>query len=65
MCSSTECALVTLLIDSFRHIEGASTIFGTAMNYVALRLLGVEKDDSLAKKSRRFLHANGTYLLTQ
>lgn len=44
-----------------RHIEGTSSIFGTAMNYVALRLLGVEKDDPLAKKSRRFLHANGIF----
>lgn len=44
----------------FRHIEGKSTIFGTAMNYVAYRLLGGEVDDPTAAKARKFLLDNGT-----
>jgi lanosterol synthase len=46
----------------FRHIEGKSTIFGTAMNYVAYRLIGGEVDDPTAAKARKFLLDNGTAL---
>jgi lanosterol synthase len=27
------------------HIEGESTVFGTAMNYTVLRILGVSEED--------------------
>ncbi len=30
------------------HTEGPSTIFGTTMNYVALRLMGLHPDDSVS-----------------
>lgn len=40
------------------HIEDHSTIFGTAMNYVALRLLGLPKDDQRCVRARNFLKAN-------
>jgi lanosterol synthase len=40
------------------HVECPSNIFGTAMTYVALRLLGVPKDDARVVRARRFLHAN-------
>lgn len=35
------------------HIEGESSVFGTAMNYVTLRLLGASEEDS------RIIHARG------
>lgn len=36
------------------HIEGESTVFGTGMNYVVLRLLGVSEED------KRMVMARGT-----
>ena len=41
------------------HIEGESTVFGTAMNYTALRLVGVEADDPLMVRARATLHRLG------
>ncbi|KAJ3336675.1 Lanosterol synthase (Oxidosqualene--lanosterol cyclase) [Gonapodya sp. JEL0774] len=41
------------------HIEGISTVFGTALNYVALRLLGVPADDPVCVKARGTLHKLG------
>lgn len=41
------------------HIEGPSTLFGTIMNYVACRLLGMAADDEIAAAARRFISANG------
>lgn len=41
------------------HIEGASCVYGTSANYVALRLLGVRVDDEAAGRARYFLHARG------
>ncbi|KAF8850490.1 oxidosqualene:lanosterol cyclase-like protein [Acephala macrosclerotiorum] len=41
------------------HIEGESTVFGTAMNYTALRLLGVSEEDSHLIKARGTLHKLG------
>jgi lanosterol synthase len=37
------------------HIEGHSTVFGTSLNYVALRLLGVPADDPACVKARNTL----------
>jgi lanosterol synthase len=37
------------------HIEGVSTVFGTALNYVALRLLGVPADHPVCVKARNHL----------
>lgn len=45
------------------HIEGHSTIFGTVLNYVALRLLGVSSSHQFMKQTLEFLSkepANGT-----
>ena len=42
-----------------RHIAGQSTVFGTALNYVAMRLLGVDKDDKDIVKARGVLHQLG------
>ncbi|ELR10814.1 cycloartenol synthase [Acanthamoeba castellanii str. Neff] len=40
------------------HIESPSTIFGTGMNYTAMRLLGVPMEDDRMKRAREFLAAN-------
>ncbi|KAF1994227.1 terpene synthase [Amniculicola lignicola CBS 123094] len=41
------------------HIEGESTVFGTAMNYTTLRLLGAEADDPRMLKARKTLWGMG------
>ncbi|NUP11887.1 MAG: terpene cyclase/mutase family protein [Polyangiaceae bacterium] len=41
------------------HVEDRSTMFGTAMNYVALRLLGVPADDPRAVRARKWIHTEG------
>lgn len=41
------------------HIAGESTVFGTALNYVTMRLLGVPVDDSCLVAARKFLMAKG------
>jgi lanosterol synthase len=37
------------------HIEGESTVFGTAMNYTVMRLLGAEPDEPRMVKAREKL----------
>lgn len=37
------------------HIESESTVFGTALNYVAQRILGVEAQDSRLERARLWL----------
>ncbi|KAF2646602.1 terpene synthase [Massarina eburnea CBS 473.64] len=37
------------------HIEGDSTVFGTAMNYTVLRILGVDAEDARMRKARSTL----------
>lgn len=41
------------------HVEDRSTVFGTTLNYVAMRLLGMEADDADARRARQRLHALG------
>jgi len=41
------------------HLQGASTVFGTTLNYVALRLLGVPADDPDAAEARGWLADHG------
>ena len=41
------------------HIEGESTVFGTAMNYTVLRLLGVDAEEKHMIKARGILHKMG------
>lgn len=41
------------------HIEGPSTAFGTALNYVVLRILGVSADHPALVKARGTLHRLG------
>lgn len=44
------------------HIEGKSTMFGTAMQYVSLRLLGYSANAPELVAARNWIHANGTAL---
>lgn len=41
------------------HIEGNSTMFGTVMQYVSLRILGEEKDTPNLIKARAWIQKNG------
>ncbi|CAM9575647.1 unnamed protein product [Chrysoparadoxa australica] len=41
------------------HIECASTMFGTSLNYVAARLLGMPAHDERAVKARAFIQKHG------
>ncbi|XP_074045989.1 lanosterol synthase isoform X2 [Macrotis lagotis] len=41
------------------HIEDKSTVFGTALNYVSLRILGVGPDDPALVRARTNLHEKG------
>ncbi|XP_031109631.1 cycloartenol synthase-like isoform X2 [Ipomoea triloba] len=48
------------------HIEGHSTMFGTALNYVTLRILGEEKDggNGAMKEARKWIldHGGATFI---
>lgn len=44
------------------HIEADSSVFGTAMNYTALRLLGVPPDEPRMRKARGCLYDLGSAL---
>lgn len=41
------------------HIEGASTIFGTVLQYVSLRILGVEAKDKAIEKAHVWIRERG------
>ncbi|KAH9811956.1 terpenoid cyclases/protein prenyltransferase alpha-alpha toroid [Melampsora americana] len=41
------------------HVAGQSTVFGTALNYVACRLLGVDAEAPMLVRARGTLHALG------
>ncbi|EEB98358.1 hypothetical protein MPER_02146, partial [Moniliophthora perniciosa FA553] len=41
------------------HVECHSTVFGTALNYTALRLLGLEADHPVCTRARATLHKLG------
>ncbi|KAK0568498.1 Lanosterol synthase (Oxidosqualene--lanosterol cyclase) [Tilletia horrida] len=41
------------------HIEGVSTVFGTALNYVVCRILGMDPEHPVAAKARACLHKLG------
>uniref|UniRef100_A0A8C3NPE2 Terpene cyclase/mutase family member n=1 Tax=Cyanoderma ruficeps TaxID=181631 RepID=A0A8C3NPE2_9PASS len=41
------------------HVEDKSTVFGTALNYVALRILGLGPDDPDVVRARVNLHSKG------
>ena len=41
------------------HLEGKSTMFGTVLQYVALRLLGADKDSTEIARARKWILDNG------
>ncbi|XP_068090221.1 lanosterol synthase [Hyperolius riggenbachi] len=41
------------------HVEDKSTVFGTALSYTSLRLLGVSQDDPDLTRARNNLHSKG------
>ncbi|KAM6496850.1 Terpenoid cyclases/protein prenyltransferase alpha-alpha toroid [Amanita muscaria] len=41
------------------HVEGHSTVFGTALNYAAIRILGVDADHPVCVRARGTLHKLG------
>ncbi len=41
------------------HIEAPSTMFGTVLQYVALRILGMKAEDAPALKAKTWIHNNG------
>lgn len=41
------------------HIEGESTMFGTVMHYVSLRLMGMKAEDPVLQKARTWIISNG------
>jgi hypothetical protein len=47
--------------DTSRHIEGHSTVMGTALNYAALRLLGVSAEHPVVVRARATLHKLGRH----
>ncbi len=46
------------------HLEGSSTMFGTVLHYVALRLLETDSSDPAISAARSWIHENGgaTYI---
>lgn len=42
-----------------RHVEDKSTVFGTALSYTSLRILGVDPDDPDMVRARNNLHSKG------
>lgn len=41
------------------HIESPSTMFGSALTYVSLRLLGMEADNKILVEARKWIKMNG------
>ena len=46
-----------------RHTEGPPTVFGCALNYVTMRLLGVDANDKDLLSARNVLQSLGNYIL--
>jgi hypothetical protein len=51
--------LISYVHKTVRHIEGHSTVFGTGLNYTALRILGVSPEHPVMVKARGTLHKLG------
>lgn len=41
------------------HIESEATAFGATLNYVAMRILGIDRDDPRLTRARSFIHSVG------
>ncbi|CAG8730053.1 31988_t:CDS:10, partial [Racocetra persica] len=59
--------IITYLVNTFNpddggwgiHIEDHSNLLGTTLNYVALRILGMDPEHPVLVKSRKFIHKLG------
>lgn len=63
MVVSNGCAVFVCALN--RHVEDKSTVFGTALNYVALRILGLGPDDPDIVRARVNLHSKGQLCCAQ
>lgn len=50
------------MISFTSHTAGKTTVFGTALNYVTMRLLGVSSEDPDIVRARACLHELGQWL---
>ena len=55
----TSLHMCCILLISPSHVEGHSTVFGTGLNYVSLRILGVDAEHPVCIKARATLHKLG------
>ena len=46
------------------HIESPSTMFGSALSYVSLRILGLPADHDAIVRGREFIRKNGAECAT-
>lgn len=46
------------------HLEGNSTMFGTVLQYVAMRILGAEADEESCVKARNWIQSHGSATAT-
>lgn len=58
-CTSASMLSNELFHRTYRHFEGVSTVFGTVLNYVVLRILGVDADHAMMVKARATIHKHG------
>ena len=58
-------AMLSLCVCADRHVEDKSTVFGTALNYIALRILGLGPDDPDIVRARVNLHSKGQFCWAQ
>lgn len=54
-----DCTFQFLLFLTYSHIESHSTIFGSSLNYVSVRMLGIDKNDPRLVKASAWLKKHG------
>jgi len=64
LCVHSFKAFLFLLMNFDSHIESDSTMFGTAMNYCTMRILGLPRADPRMVKSREWIEKKGTRFAT-
>lgn len=54
--------ILTALVN-YRHTAGSSTMFGTVLNYVSLRLLGVDREAPAMIEARGWIQKHGSSII--
>ncbi len=54
-----DCTFFLFFLTTCSHIESPTTCFGSALNYVAARLIGADKEDPRMVKGRKWIHQQG------